>query len=151
MGVDLQENHCILPWNQSRYLTFTSALFFTSAIYSYSCRFYFLSGVAALTSIISANFWRKPEPSLRRAIDLIYSKISCSIFVCNGVFYVRRLPDILTFYPILGGMIYFFYLSNLRYSQKKEDWWKYHVLFHIMVLSGQLGIINSKWHVLHGV
>ena len=141
----------ILPWQTAKYLTMTSALFFTSAIYSYYCRLYFLAGISALTSFISVNFWRKPEPSLRREIDLIYSKLSFMIYFYNGVVYVRSLPYMLVFYPGLGVMLCCFYLSNQRYSQKKDDWWKYHFCFHLMVLVTQLAIIHNKWHFLQTV
>jgi hypothetical protein len=140
----MQENNPILPWNKCRYLTLTSCLFFTSAIYSYSCRLYFLAFVAGLTSIVSANFWRNPVPGIRRDIDLVYSKLSFLIFFCNGVTYVRSVPYMLIFYPGLGCMIWSFYTSNATYYMKKEDWWKYHLIFHGTVLATQFAIIQSK-------
>jgi len=145
----MQENTPILPWNKCRYLTHTSILFMFPAIYSYSCRLYFLAFVACLTSIISANFWRNPVPGIRRDMDLVYSKLSFMIFFCNGIYYVRSVPYILIFYPGLGCMIWMFYLSNATYYMKKEYWWKYHLIFHGTVLTTQLAIIQSKAHVLY--
>lgn len=144
----MQENTSILPWSKSRYLTLTSCLFFTSAIYSYSCRLYFLALIAGLTSFISANFWRNPVPGIRRDIDLVYSKLSFMIFFCNGVYYVRSVPYMLIFYPTLGCMIWSFYTSNATYYQKKDFWWKYHLVFHVTVLATQLAIIQSKAHAI---
>ena len=72
----MQEKQSILPWSKSQYLTLTSILFFTSAIYSFYCRLYFLSILAAGTSIISANFWRNHVPGIRRDLDLVYSKVA---------------------------------------------------------------------------
>ena len=116
----MQENNPILPWNKCRYLTLTSCLFFTSAIYSYSCRLYLLALIAALTSAISANFWRNPVPGIRRDIDLIYSKVAFCIFLSNGIYYIRGVPYIFLVCPTLG--VYVFYLSNMTYYLKKEDW-----------------------------
>ena len=138
----------ILAWNKARYLTLTSCLFFTTTMYSYSCRLYFLAFISALTSLISANFWRHPVQGIRRDIDIVYSKISFSIFFCNGVYYVRSVPYMFIFYPVLGCMIVCFYLSNAVYYQKKDYWWKYHLIFHGTVLATQLVIIQSKAHIL---
>ena len=138
----------ILTWDKCRYLTFTSCLFFISAIYSFYCNLPFLTLIAAGTSIISANFWRNPILGIRRDLDLVYSKISFCIFFCNGVYYVRSLPYILIFYPGLGCMIWSFYTSNATYYMKKEYWWKYHLIFHGTVLATQFAIIQSKTHFL---
>ena len=129
-------------------MTLTSTLFVIPAIYGYSCGLYFLALFIAGTSIISANYWRNPVPGIRRDLDLVYSKVSFCIFLLNGIYYVRSFPAILVFYPGLGCMIWSFYTSNAFYYQKKEFWWKYHMIFHGTVIITQFTILSSKSYVL---
>ena len=62
-------DHVILPWNESKYLVFSSLCFLVPCIYSYVHALYFYCFVLLATSMISANYWRDATRSYRRDMD----------------------------------------------------------------------------------
>jgi hypothetical protein len=90
----------------------------------------FLSGVLIITSAVSASFWINAIYSWRRTLDLIVSKISFTIFVYNGVIYIRWIPymiiDIRTqvfmfVFLFIWVLLYKFVLDKLPYDVSFVD------------------------------
>ena len=86
----------IAEWKHSRWLVVSSSFFLIPSLYGYYIKFYGFSILLLLTSLISANYWRKATYSWRRTTDLIFAKISFVIFVSNGLIYVRNIPYLIT-------------------------------------------------------
>jgi hypothetical protein len=133
----------IAEWNHSKWLVLSSGFFVIPSVYSYYIEFYGFSILLLLTSLVSANYWRKATYSWRRTTDLVFAKISFTIFVSNGLIYVRNIPYIITGYSGLVLLIYCYYLSDTLSKMKNEDWFKYHMLFHLIMTYEQLIIIDS--------
>ena len=94
-------------------------------------------------SIVSANYWRNAIHSWRRNADLIVSKIAFAIYLYDGMIYVRWTPFVITGYSGLAILMYCFYLSNIRFREKNENWYKYHFAFHCILSYEQLIILLS--------
>ena len=137
----------IATWDHSKWLVVSSFFFTVPAIYAYMNHLYSYSAVLLCTSLISANYWREATYSWRRTADLIFAKCSFTIFVSNGIIYVRYVPYIVTGYSGLIVLVYCYYLSGKLLEEKNNNWYKYHMLFHFIMMYEQLIILDSIRHL----
>ena len=93
-----------------------------------------------LNSIISIYCKRE---LLEKCHTFMEKKIAFTVYVYNGIIYIRWLPFVITGYSGLAMLLYCFYLSNLRFREKNENWYKYHLLFHCIMTYEQLIILLS--------
>ena len=66
----------IAYWDHTKWLVISSFFFIFPSFYSLLHSLYFHSALLLLTTLISANYWRKATFSWRRNMDLIFSKVS---------------------------------------------------------------------------
>ena len=130
-------------WDHSKWLVLSSFFFIIPVVYAYVNKLYFYAGILASTSFISANYWRIATYSWRRNADLVFAKISFTIFVSNGIIYVRTIPYIVTGYSGLLILLYCYYLSGKLLESKNTHWYKYHMIFHFIMMYEQLIILDS--------
>ena len=121
---------------QTKWLVISSLLMILPSIYSFIYGLYFFTTLIILTSFISAFFWMKATCSWRRNIDLIFGKISFTIFVYTGICNANiNTPFcIISGYSILCILLYCYYLSNKLSYQKNKNWIKYHFIFHLLII-----------------
>jgi len=129
----------VKPWEQTKWLVISSFFFTIPSVYAYVYALYSYAALLFLTSVISANYWRKATYSWRRNMDLVFAKISFVVFASNGIIYVRTLPCMVTGYLVLGGIIYCYYMSNKTTS----NWYKYHFMFHVMLACEQIIVLHG--------
>jgi len=142
----MNNNNEIAPWKDSKWLVLSSFYFMIPCIYSFYNKLYSFSLVLLLTSLISANYWRKATYSFRRNLDLCFARISFVIFVSNGIIYVRSIPFIITGYSGLIMLFYCYYYSDFLFKKQSIYWVNYHMLFHLIMMYEQMIIINSILH-----
>jgi hypothetical protein len=152
----MMNDQVIIKYEHSMWLVMSSFFFLIPSIYAYVNNQYFFSILCLVTSLISANYWRNPIDSWRKNLDLVFSKISFIVFlVPNGIIYVSYTPYFICGYLSLFILLYSYYLSGKLFKQQDNDWYKYHMLFHLMVMYGQLItllLINSPdVNLLEGV
>lgn len=123
-------------------VSFIVIIFIIPAIYAYINKLYFYFILLSLTSIISINYWRKATYSWRRNIDLVFAKISFFIFIYNGILYVKTIYYLVPAYSGLIILLYCYYLSKKQLELKKNNWYKYHFIFHFIIMYEQIIIIN---------
>jgi len=136
-------NNQIVVWKESRWIVLSSIMMTIPAIYGFYNKLYTLSVFICMTSFISANYWRNATFGIRRDVDLIFSKISFSIFVYNGFIHVYYFPSILLGHIGLISMIYLYYLSNKYFELRNTNWLSYHFLFHMTIIIEQMMILSS--------
>ena len=85
----------LASWEHTKWLVLSSSFFLFPSMFAFYHHLYFHSFLLCSTSIISANYWRKPTYSWRRTMDLLFSKISFSWFFFHGVFYIHSTPHII--------------------------------------------------------
>lgn len=119
-------------------------IFFTiPSIYAFINNLYSYSILLLFTSLISANYWRKATYSWRRNMDLVFSKISFVIFFSNGVVYVKSVKYVITGYSGIIILLYCYYLSGKLLQLKNNNWYKYHMIFHLIMTYEQIIILDS--------
>ena len=133
----------IAHWIHTRWLVLSSFFFIIPATYAYINNLYMHSILLGVTSLISANYWRKATYSLRRNIDLVFAKISFIVFVSHGVFYVRKIYYVIFGYSGLVVLLYCYYLSGKLLELNNNNWYKYHFIFHFIMTYEQMIIIDS--------
>jgi len=135
----------LVEWDQSKWLVISSLFFILPSLYAFYNQKYFHFILLVITSLISANYWRKACISWRRDLDLVFSKISFVVFLSNGVMYIQYRHFWISISCFLGLtlLVYFYYLSGKLFDEKNENWYKYHFLFHFMVMYEQLLVIHS--------
>ena len=74
-------------------------------------------------------------------MDVIMAKISFAVYVISGITYVTWLPFVITGYSALFALIYCYYMSNKHADT--ELWWKYHMMFHLLISYTQIIAIKS--------
>ena len=138
-----EEEIYLAGWEESKWIVRSSFFFTVPSIYALVQEQYSLSLLLLGTSLVSANYWRKATYSWRRNLDLVFAKVSFTVFVYNGVIHVKSLPLVLSGYSGLGLLVYLFYLSNSLWEQKNKQWVNFHVLFHFLMMCEQLIILKS--------
>jgi len=137
-------NQEIAPWRETRWLTLSSLFFLVPAIYGYFQKVYFLSNVLVVTSLVSANYWRKCTYGLRRNMDLVVAKIAFGIFLLDCFRYVRKPIYVITGYPGIALLGYCYHLSGeLRDKYHHPRWLLCHFLFHVLLTYEQFLVIDS--------
>ena len=126
----------IAPWEQTKWITLSSMFFILPATYALCNNIYYHSSLLFITSLISANYWRKAQLSWRRDLDFAVAKITMITGVSTGIMYIRP-PYVTIFVTGLTGLSYCYYLSNHLYAVKNPNWWKYHVAFHALLTCEQ--------------
>lgn len=139
---------CIVPFDKSKYTMITSLLLIIPSIYSYYCQLYLYALVLLITSVISANYWRKATDGWRRILDLICAKATFLLFAFAGLWYVRDSAHAIAGYTILILLCYVYYKSHSYYKNKDKhnEWLKYHTLFHILSCFEFMIIIDSIYN-----
>lgn len=130
-------------WEETKWIVMSSFFFTVPSMYALVQEKYSLSFLLLGTSLVSANYWRKATYSWRRDLDLIFAKISFTVFVYNGVIHVRSLPLVVSGYSGLCMLLFMYYLSNLLWKIKNEQWVTFHVSFHFIMMCEQLIILKS--------
>jgi hypothetical protein len=133
----------IADWVHTKWLVLSSFFFTVPGMYAYINKLHSYSVLLFFTSLISANYWRKATYSWRRNMDLMFAKISFVVFASSGVLYVRKLHYVIPGYTGLLGLLYCYYLSGKLLELKKDNWYKYHFVFHAIMTYEQIIIIDS--------
>jgi hypothetical protein len=133
----------IAKWEDTRWLVLSSFFFTIPSIYAFIINLYSYSFLLLCTSLISANYWRKATYSWRRNMDLIFAKISFIVFFSNGVYYVKSVGYVITGYSGIIVLLYCYYLSGKLLQLKNNNWYKYHLMFHLIMTYEQIIIIDS--------
>ena len=131
----------VAPYSQSKYLVASSCFFLVPAFYGYINQEYVYSSVALVVSLCSINFWRDANYSYRRVVDHITAKASFTLFVTHGVQLITYKPYLFISYGNLIGLVYCYYMSNK--CADTDIWWKYHMMFHLLVACNKIIIIRS--------
>lgn len=131
----------VAPFQQTRWLVGSASFFIVPCIYGYQKEQYFLAIISLLTTICSINFWRDATYSWRRSVDCIMAKIAFLVYMIKGVIYVVWPPFVVTGYSALVGIIYCYYMSNKHGDT--DLWWKYHMMFHLLIVYNQMIGIKS--------
>jgi len=137
------EDIYIAKWEDTRWLVLSSFFFTVPSIYAFIINMYSYSLLLLCTSLISANYWRKATYSWRRDLDIIFAKISFVVFFSNGVYYVKSVGYVITGYSGIIILLYCYYLSGKLFKLKNNNWYKYHLMFHLIMAYEQLIIIDS--------
>jgi len=137
------EDIYIAKWEDTRWLVLSSFFFTVPSIYAFIINMYSYSFLLLCTSLISANYWRKATYSWRRNMDLIFAKISFVVFFSNGVYYVKSVGYVITGYSGIIVLLYCYYLSGKLFELKNNNWYKYHIMFHLIMAYEQTIIIDS--------
>jgi len=140
---NIYEDEYLALWSQTKWLVLSSFFFIIPATYAFINNLYPFSILLYFTSFISANYWRKATYSWRRNMDLILAKISFIVFVSNGLLHVRKTYYIIPGYSGLIVLLYCYYLSGKNFELKKNNWYKYHFVFHFIMMCEQFIIIDS--------
>lgn len=130
-------------WSHTRWLVLSSLFFLLPSIYAYYYKLYFFFGLLNMTSLISANYWRKATFSWRRNLDLFFAKLAFVIFTVNGFYYINKPFYIVTGYSGFFFIFYLYYLSEIFMKMNDEIWISFHFLFHILLTYEQFIILHS--------
>ena len=133
----------IAPWQDTKWLVLSSFFFLFPSIYAYLNNLYFLGNLLCVTSVISANYWRKATYSWRRNMDLVVAKFSFIVFSINAILYVRKIQYIIPLYTGFIVLTYCYHTSGKLSDVKNNDFYKYHFVFHCFLTFEQFIIIQS--------
>ena len=142
LDMQIIPNKRIAEWDESKWIVLSSFFFMIPSVYGYYKGLYFLANVLLLTSIISANYWRNATYSIRRGVDKSFARVSFSIFLYNGVVYVRYVPYLITAWSGFIFLLFCYYESNKWWVLKDKKWIKYHMLFHAIMAYNQFIILK---------
>ena len=133
----------IAPPEQTKWLTLSSFFFTLPAIYGFMNQLHSHSVLLALTSLISANYWRKATYSWRRNMDLVFSKIAFGVFFYEKIVHVRAVPHLVAGGSGLVLLTYCYYFSGKYFDEKKDVWYKYYFAFHTLLTFEQFLVLYT--------
>ena len=138
----------VVPREEGRWIAISSLFFIGPGIYSYYKSLPYHSLMIFICSAISTNYWREPTYGWRRNMDLMYAKFIFTVFFTSGLYYIRNPYYIAISYPSAVILIYCYYMSNKLSSNKNKIlnssiWYKYHMMYHAIMIFEQILIINS--------
>jgi len=139
----------VAGWQETKWLVVSSCFFLVPASYAYVLGLFPFSILLTCTSLISANYWRRATHSWRRYLDLVFAKISFTVFVIAGVYYVRYVPYVLYGYSLLIILVYCYYLSGKYLEEKNPIWLKFHFMFHLLMAYEQFIILDSMSNTIN--
>ena len=146
----IDDTKFVAPQEHTSWIAFSSLFFLIPSIYGFINEQYFMSAILGLLSILSFNFWRKPNYSWRRIVDRIYAKIAFAICFINGIRHYYFDPLINSSCIAFVIFVYFYYMSNkycndtsCNNMQINPCWWKYHMIFHFLATYVQIIVIKS--------
>ena len=123
------EDNCILPQNHYMFIWRVSFLSFFVSMYALYNRHYDLALVPGGVFITSINYWRKPNYSWRRYVDISYVKMSLlyQLVRAYNAQYARQ-------YYILVLIAMCFYPLGIFLYKKKLYWYSTyaHIMLHII-------------------
>ena len=140
--IDYKNNKRVIfinKYNHYNLLIFSSLTFLLPFYYAYLNKIYFLSIISLIVSIISTGHWYKVDNFTLRIMDLIMAKIGFGVYLSMLILYTEvRMFEIF----FVNMLFLFYYLSNNRLTNEKNDWVYYHFIFHMFVTIDQIIIIK---------
>ena len=137
-------NHLyVAHWDHSRWLVLSSFLFMIPSAFAYNHNLYYHSSLLLLTTLVSINYWRDATYSWRRNLDIFVARTSFLTFMSTGIIYVRYMPYVVGGYAGLGCLTLSYNVSGKLWNENNPNWYKYHALFHILLVGEILLILDS--------
>lgn len=133
----------IAPYSETKYLMTSSSFFMLPSYYAYSINERTISLLVCMTSIISANYWRKCTYSTRRNLDLVMSKIMLAIFSYKMTNDVTRLNYMIIIYPSTLVIVYNYNKSKNLQIVRNGKWYIYHMSNHMIMSVTQFIILHG--------
>ena len=130
----------LVPWEQSRWLMASSMCMMVPAYYAFHKEMRYHSGIMAMASLASVNYWRCATVGCRRVVDITLAQAAFWLFFYTGVKCIRTRTWKSWILPSLS--VYFFCRATESHCQGHPKWHFYHILFHM------LGSAQACW-VLH--
>jgi hypothetical protein len=130
----------LLEWHFSKYLLVTSFLLLLPAWFAYSKQLYLFSAIIGISSLISINYWRHSTFSYRRYLDFIVQTVCIVLVIVLLLYYdyhYYAIDDPYVFvniFTILTAIFCYYKSWSVWLENTKSDWWKYHLIFHILVI-----------------
>ena len=147
LDMTVDYNHKGPEWRQTKWIVLSSTSFLGPSIYGYIQEEYIISYTLCCASLISMNYWRNANYSWRRIIDRLFAKFAFIVLFTNCIWYVRGKLLLINCYTFLVLFVYCYYMSNKlgettnNKLPNNELWWKYHIVFHLLMSYDQMIII----------
>ena len=133
----------IAPYSETKYLITSSFFFMLPSYYAYSINERIISLLVCITSIISANYWRKCTYSIRRNFDLLMSKIMLAIFSYKMTNDVTGIKYMVIVYPSTLAIVYNYNQSKNLQIVRNPKWYIYHMSNHVIMPVCQCIILHG--------
>jgi hypothetical protein len=127
-------------------LIFSSCFFLIPGYCALLYGLYFYLATSVVTTIVSVNYWRNAVPGWRRWCDLFVAKLSFLIYFCTGLIYIKNHQILFIAWPICGGIIMFYFLSNRMWKRGCHTWVFYHMMFHLFVAVEQFIVLFGSFY-----
>jgi len=135
------EYKLVLRKNQYTLLWYTSWFSLVSSLYAIHRKYYDLSLVPGGIFLTSINYWRKPDYSWRRYIDITYVQVS-NYYQLYRVYKSENFNE----YSKLVYLSILYFFLGVYYHKKGEYWIStfYHALVHLLINTGYIILYSGK-------
>ena len=130
----------VLPFKYSIWLTMSSLSFLIPSMLSFKLNVLSLFVLYFVTSIASANYWRKASYGLRRNIDLTVSRICFTLTLTTGIMHVRGFLRNIGWALVIAVALSY-KLSFYLHDKKSFKWLIVHVFMHACTASGMCIVV----------
>ena len=133
----------IAKWNESKWLVLSSFLFTIPAAFAFHHHLYSYSSLLLMTTVVSINYWRDARFSERRNLDIFVARTGFVVFFITGILRVTYTPYVIIGYTGTGCLALSYFISGKMWNEKNPNWYRYHMLFHLLLMCEQLIILDS--------
>lgn len=126
----------------------SSLLFLIPSFYAFYNKYYLISLIIFITTLISVLYWSNRENELYYISDIRCSRILFVYMFINGILYYdfSNYPELILSLIILSLLVYSFMGSHYLFNNNNKYWVYYHLFFHINTTILLLLVIKNIVH-----
>ena len=119
----------------------SSSLFSIPLLYGIYKSNWILATMTTSAMLCSIKYWMNPVEGYYKNMDLVVSKISGVYYFIYGVYNINNQYPKLFGYANMFMMLSCYNASCLLYKMNSPSWVKFHVGFHIFIITGKLIVL----------
>ena len=136
--LDANEIYAV-PEEEAHIFLLSSLALMIPAYRAYTYKAYAYMMLSIVTSGVSVLYWYKPTYGWRRNLDLVFAKMSFSVYFLTAYLNLHR-GDHIHSMAVYGGTPIMLALYGMS-VMNVQPWWLYHFAFH-------MSVIGQKWLTL---
>ena len=139
-----------IPLWDSVCLVFSSTFFLIPAYFSYIqsnmiCDI--LALLSVCTALVSMNYWRNSVHGWRLFMDHIFSRVSCTAYLCTFLYELPPLKPVIMALVVVNMLLigFSYFYSCYLWENDYPQWVYIHMIFHLLGSTGEILVVVASY------